>query len=127
MVKKEVEKIDVYSDLKKVFVGDLISIKGKTPEIVINPLEEFKNYRFSKDKEYKKSDIYTIGIEGPFLVQNQYTKYKSDSDEFLIPYFKISCKIGSSTSLENALSKIVEREDLLKSEKKLPKILELEV
>jgi hypothetical protein len=112
MVEKTLLGIRSSFDLKDVKVGDIISIKGKSPEVVINPEEEFKDYKFSEIKNWKPHNIYTVGVEKPFVVLNQYDKYHENSDEFLVPYFKTSCRMFSGTSLEESLMRIVNREGL---------------
>jgi len=105
----DVLKIDSYPDLRSAEVGQIISIKGKNPELIIDPFVEYSDWGFFSEDKYNKDKIYTVGVEENFLVQNQYDNCLSDSDEFLIPYFKISCRIGSGTALEEALERVVKK------------------
>jgi hypothetical protein len=110
MVNKGIEKkfklIKDYEDLKSSKVGELILINGRT-ELVINAKPHLSRFRYNKDK------IYTVSIEGNYVVQNHYDKYSGNDKIHLEPFMKTSCKLHSDTALESVLSGIAELGGLL--------------
>jgi hypothetical protein len=97
---KVVKIIKFYEDLKSSKPGEFILIKGRL-ELVINPNREYlKRFNYSLD------DMYTLSVEGNFLVQNHYDNYSGNDKSHLEPFMKTSCRKDSDIPLGAELRKV---------------------
>jgi hypothetical protein len=98
-VEKKVKIIKNYEDLKNSKPGEFILIKGRS-EIVITTSPHLSRFDFNDSK------IYTVSVEGNYVIQNHYDNYNGNDEIHLEPFMKTSCRIDSDTALENNLSGI---------------------
>jgi hypothetical protein len=103
-----VKGIKTYSGLKKSNPWDLILINGRT-ELKVGSSLLFEN----APMDFDENKIYTLSLEGEFIVQNNYTNYDKKDRTHLTPVMKTSYKIGSYNNLGNKLLEIAVKGGLL--------------
>ncbi|MFA5953646.1 MAG: hypothetical protein WC812_03570 [Candidatus Pacearchaeota archaeon] len=108
MRKKSLKIISNYSELRNVCIGEFISVLGRGLEFVFNPIllnpnsEEYKN---------RHQNIYTLSLEGNFLVENEYVIYLDNPEpdwekEYLNPKKKHSFYLCPKESMSGELTEL---------------------
>jgi hypothetical protein len=97
---KIVKMIKSYEDLKNSKPGEFILIRGRT-ELVID-----SKSKYLEESKYLPNHIYTLSVEGDFLVQNHYFNYSGNDKSYLDPFMKTSCRKKSGIPLGGELAKV---------------------
>lgn len=90
----DIKIIKSYKDLKFCGEGQFISINGRK-EVIIDPFS-------SKLREaaFPNAEVYTLSLEGDYLVYNLYNGERSSDFENLEPFRKACCRRESGDYLE---------------------------
>jgi len=102
-----IRTIKNYKDLRDSKSGEFILINGRSEMRIDSDSEHIKKFNYNINK------IYTLSLEGNYIVQNHYESIINRDDFLLEPFMKISCQINSGCALENWLYDIAKKGGLL--------------